>query len=647
MKKTICLVLFCLNLYSQSFFHSKYSWDKNPKVYTPTESEKKHERVVVTEKKIYEIAYEADGQAVIYETIHNRYHLNGNKAIDNANKGYMSLANVLEEIDLKARCITSDNKVIYFNKATLKSVDNLDGAGPFKLFAIDGVDSDCDIEIIYTNKKQFFSYASYAIKANSPIVHFESRVISPKNLVFESKTYNGLESFKSDDSDTTKNQLILIHSNIEAVQKEKYSANVANSMSFIFQLAYNTDKKKTKTYNWDVISQDFYNSLYSLEKSESKAIDKIVEKNKFAKFASRAEKIKSLDSYFKTNFEISENYSELKLEKSLEAKKINTTNGLKFYLGALKSLQIPFELVITTDRNDLVFDGKFPSYVYMDEFLIYFPEEGKYVSPMSLYSRFGFPSPDLLNNDGLFIKEVSIGDISSSTSKIKRIAPTGYKDSYHNTNVTANIDLEKKEVYLDVAHSIQGYSCYYIQPIYRYLTNEQKTEVNKNYHLSANSEGIKNLTFTNTAEEDLFVKPMIVNFNSYQNDFLENAGDKFILKVGLLIGPQAELYQEEKRKWPGEMNYPHYLMRILEINIPKGYKPTNLNDLIIEKTCIMDGNEIASFKSVFETKDNKIIITVYEDYRVMNYPLSIFDTFKAVLNAAADFNKKSIIFVKE
>lgn len=133
---------------------------------------------------------------------------------------------------------------------------------------------------------------------------------------------------------------------------------------------------------------------------------------------------------------------------------------------------------------------------------------------------------------------------------------------------------------------------------------------------------------------------MIVNFNSYQNDFLENAGDKFILKVGLLIGPQAELYQEEKRKWPGEMNYPHYLMRILEINIPKGYKPTNLNDLIIEKTCIMDGNEIASFKSVFETKDNKIIITVYEDYRVMNYPLSIFDTFKAVLNAAADFNKK-------
>ena len=66
--------------------------------------------------------------------------------------------------------------------------------------------------------------------------------------------------------------------------------------------------------------------------------------------------------------------------------------------------------------------------------------------------------------------------------------------------------------------------------------------------LSESTENVKNYEVLNTDEKDLFKKPMIVKYTDVQYDFLENAGSKFIFKACLLIGPQAQLYQEEKRK---------------------------------------------------------------------------------------------------
>ena len=151
MTKKIILILLILGLNSKllsaASFYSNYTWEKNPKVYQPKETEKKSDYVIVAEKKFWEVVYDSDGQASVYETVHFIYHANNANAVDRINKGFMSLRNNIEEIDLKARCITADNKIIYFNKSSIKSVDNYEGRGPYKLFAIDGVDAGCDVEI--------------------------------------------------------------------------------------------------------------------------------------------------------------------------------------------------------------------------------------------------------------------------------------------------------------------------------------------------------------------------------------------------------------------------------------------------------------------------------------------------------------------
>jgi len=642
---TLLIINLCVNYYAQDFYYKNYNWQKQPTVFKPSTSDLSHDLVFVCDKSFFEVAYEANGQPVIYETKHTIYHVNNIKAIDAVNKGYISTRSVNDEIELKARVITLTNKIIYFNKETVKRIDNYENEGPFTIFAIDGVEVGCDVEILYTNKKQFNPYMSRVITAKNPIEEYEVRLISPKNLVYDTKCYNGINNFIADTSNKEKNQLVLAQKNIGRVKTEKYSAGDANCMGYIIQLAYNSNKKTSKTYTWETIAKDYYNAIYTTEKNEMKAVEKFLDKNKISKLSSNEEKIKAIESILKINFELNDGVN-TDLEKSIDTKKINYTNTLKFYATAFKKLSIPFEVVLTNDRTDFKFDSKLASYIFIKDYLIYINELNKYFSPINIYSRLGYPNPYNTNCEAVFIKEVSLGDLNTASSKIKFITAPTYSNSYHNYNVTAQLDFDKKEAKLIVEQNLFGYSAYYIQPVYRYFNTEQKEENKKNYMITETTESIKNFEIQNVEEKDVFTKPMLVKYTIDQNEFLENAGNKFIFKVGLLIGPQAQLYQEGERKNNAEIVYTHSFKRDIEIVIPNGYKATNLKDLELNTVCRINDKDAATFKSTYSLKDNKIIVTVYEDYQLIDYPLANFEKFKDVINAAADFNKKNIIFEK-
>ncbi len=72
--------------------------------------------------------------------------------------------------------------------------------------------------------------------------------------------------------------------------------------------------------------------------------------------------------------------------------------------------------------------------------------------------------------------------------------------------------------------------------------------------------------------------------------WLEKAGNKILVKIGEIIGPQVEMYQEKPRQFDMDVNYPHTLDRTIEFTIPDGYKVKNLNDLVINKV-YKDNNE--------------------------------------------------------
>jgi len=647
--KITCLILMALTLLlrplsAQNYYYKTYTWDKQPKAYTA--GDKTQDFFKVKEKTVFEVAYESDGAAVLYETHHLILHLNSEKALDKVNKVYIPTSNIYDEVDLKARCITRDDKVIPFNKENVKKVENLEDMGAFTIFTVDGVEAGCDVEYMYTLKKKIYYNAMFDVENRVPVADYEFRIISPRNLVYEAKSYNGLSAFVKDKTDSLKNVIVLNEKNVAAFEEEKYSTGEAEKKCFLLQLNYNTDKGNFRLYTWETMAKSYYEGLYAFEKAEQKAVDKLLGKQKFAKEDSEEKKIRALESFMKTNFLISNDFDELPLDKSIDEKKISEGNALRVYIAALKSMQIPFELVFTCDRTDRKFDAKFPSYAYTGDVLFYFPNVGKYTSPLSLYYRLGYQDQDNLSSEGLFIKEVTMGEMSTATSKVKALPANDYKGSFHNMVVKAMPDLDNNQMKVEVKHLINGYSAQYYQPVYRYYDNDQKKEFEKGFYMVENAESVKNFTVTNYNEEDVYAKPFVISYTQDTPELLENAGNKYILKVGDLIGEQSELYQESKRRSEGDIIFTHYLQRDIEVVIPAGYKVSNPEDVVISKKCLIDGKDAAQFVSTYKIEGNKMLISVYEDYRALKYPLANFEDFKAVINAAADFNKKTLLFEK-
>ena len=105
------------------------------------------------------------------------------------------------------------------------------------------------------------------------------------------------------------------------------------------------------------------------------------------------------------------------------------------------------------------------------------------------------------------------------------------------------------------------------------------------------------------------------------------------------------MYQEKPRQLPVELPFPHVLQRIIHLHLPDGYAIKNLKDAeinIVHK----EGDEVTmGFVSTAKQNGQDIEIIINESYKRLSYPLTQFEEFKKVINAAADFNK--VVFVLE
>jgi cell fate (sporulation/competence/biofilm development) regulator YmcA (YheA/YmcA/DUF963 family) len=60
-----------------------------------------------------------------------------------------------------------------------------------------------------------------------------------------------------------------------------------------------------------------------------------------------------------------------------------------------------------------------------------------------------------------------------------------------------------------------------------------------------------------------------------------------------------------------------------------------------------DGTGVsARFTSKAEIVNTVIKVDIVEFYEKIEYPIELYDAFKAVINAAADFNKASVVLEK-
>jgi len=274
--------------------------------------------------------------------------------------------------------------------------------------------------------------------------------------------------------------------------------------------------------------------------------------------------------------------------------------------------------------------------------LIYLPDLNQYISPNFAAYRTPLFSHILANNYGLFISEVSVGKVHTPISETKYIEPVPIEYSQNNIDCKVEISDSPYDSKVTLINETSGYAAYGNQFIYSQIDDEEKEEFKierASYYVDKSE--INDVSVSNMDVNESSYVPMITKMNFNLSPFLEKAGNQYLLKVGELIGPQIEMYDENKERiFSTDHRYKMQYNRIIEIKFPEDYDVKGLDAIAMDHRSKVDGTEAAKFVSTYKwADDHTLLITINETYDQVVFPTESFESYKSVINAAADFNK--------
>ena len=643
----IVIVLLTIPGHGQdNLYVSDYNWDETPKFELDIDSNEPI--MALKEKYVNEFAYSQDNTFVQYYLEHKALWLNSNDKIEDYNRIYLSYSAKSEFLKSKARVITKGGKIINLDDSKILSAQDDETGQQYKYFAFEGVEKGSIIEYYYVEKKKpSYSGTAFRLQSDFDKKNVDFDLYSPSNLVFDFKSYNGLPEVTQDSLSKDRLHWNLSLKELDGLQKEEQAPYAASRGFLVYKLDKNLKTGKSDLSSYGSVAQNLYEYYYAEPSKEAKTLIQ-----EFIAMATEnsdgiESSIRSIDNVIKSSFILSEsNDDSLKeLEEILVKKVANYKGMLKLYVALLKSLQINLEIVITSHRDKLKFDKDFEANNFLTDFLIYFPKYNTYLSPSEMESRYGYPPGRLTDNYGLFIKEVSIGDFKSGIGKIKYIEALEADKSvdrmvidvqFNPNDLTSNL--------IKLRRSFTGYNAMPIHPYMSLVVGEDRAKIFEGLAKTMNENTVvKEVELINENPNLFGVKPIEFVIDIESDAFVEKAGSKYLFKIGELIGPQIEMYQEKERLLPYENEYNKSYFRTLSVSLPEGYRVANLDELNIENKYEKDGKQLFSFISYYELNDNIIHITADEHYRTNIVEPSIFEEFKKVINSAADFNKITLI----
>lgn len=638
--------LLCFWANSQDLY-TKSGWTTNPQYSDILENNKKESIVGITSEEKFEYYYSPSGDLELLHLIHRQFRLNTDDAINAFNKISVTLSNVIEIVDIKARVIKPNGKTVDFDKNNIKEIQSEQGKNNYKIFAIDGIEKGDDIEYYILRKMYGSNFGRYYYQFEYPIQKILFELISPKNLIFEAKGYNGFPNPESSVLEDGRNVLRCEFFNMPELKDEKYAYFNPRRARLDYRLSYNSVRGQAKLLTWSDASQRVYEMFY-LDKN-AKKIDKWI-KTISIKDGTNLTKTTQVEEYIKSNIYIQDfHVPDFDDFEYILKNKVSSVRGVVgLYVNIFKALGIKHEIVLTSDRTDVKFDPDFQSWNYLDKYLIYLPEFDKYIDPENRAYRLGCVDGDLTATNGLFIGIVKIGDFESAVGKIKYIKPTSYEQNYDNLDIDISINPENGETKVLTTRGFKGLSGGYFNILYKSMESENQQKflkelmnskspdaeyVTLNVHDKSNIEFIKNAEF-------------LIFSEFLTKAFTQVAGNKILLNVGESIGPQTEMYFTEERKVVGEYSNNRWYYRKIRVNVPEGYKivnPEASKFYFVEKS---GDRNIYGFISDYSYENNVYTIIIDEYYKEIFTALEHFEGFKNVVNAAADFNKVILVLEK-
>jgi hypothetical protein len=318
----------------------------------------------------------------------------------------------------------------------------------------------------------------------------------------------------------------------------------------------------------------------------------------------------------------------------------------RLFLAVFNSLNIQCNPVLTCSRESIKFDADFDTWAFLDDYLLNFPQTKKFLSPYVFECRYPFVQPEFTAQKGLFMQPFTSGNTTSALSVIGEIPAVDY--TYNLDNLELDIvfadDLSSNEI--RQSREFGGYNAAYFTPYYDIMSKDQKEEMIDQL-TKQTAPDAKITKWTARAASDSKSNNFMVSVDFQSSHFVERAGSRILFKVGELIGPQIEMYRDDERTVAVENDFNRMYNRVIKINLPPGYKVKNADDLVIDIAYTDEDDVPFSFKSDYSLEDNVLTVHIEEYYKEIYAPLSRYEDFRKVVNAAADFNKITLVLERK
>ena len=649
----IFVLTVCLQhvVFGNPLFFDEYNWDFEPKFEVLDIPVKEHNAVVLKDLKAVEYYLDEDYNTLLQlYTVHTKVQVNTHNAVEMYNKLYMPMARVLSIEDLRARVITKES-VKEIDDIDLKDYEGEDSYSSYKYFAIEGVEVGSQIEYIYTFKmtpqlegtREFFQ--TDELKLNT-----EFHIYCDDKMFFKTKGYNGFHDLSLDTTQEGKNHYFAKIETIEALKPELYAPYNDRLMRIEYKLDFIEPANEVKLNTYNQISTQLNKYLrVGISKKDIKALKKLSKKLGLASLEELAQ-IRKIEDYIKRNITISDqsNQDLETLEVILENLVANERGIIKLYISWFDLFSIDYDYGLTSDRTRVSMDPHFESYSFLENYIFYFPKYDQYMAPTEMLYRVGYIPFNWCNNYGLFVKSVQDGDDLIDVGEIKFIEPLPYNKSEDLQDIKIEFDGEFDALNLGISRTFTGYNATFIQPIFELIPEaETKLVVSELLNLSGKDFDLLDYKLINVSLDSFYRKPFVIEGKATtKSSFYGKAGDRYLLKIGEVIGEQVEMYQEEDRKLPVENEYNRNYERKIQFEIPKGYAVRNLDELKMDIHYEENGERSMGFSSEYRVEGDQVFVYIHEYYKKLEYPVETFDQFRKIINAAADFNKKVLIFEK-
>jgi hypothetical protein len=203
---------------------------------------------------------------------------------------------------------------------------------------------------------------------------------------------------------------------------------------------------------------------------------------------------------------------------------------------------------------------------------------------------------------------------------------------------------------LKVYRSLSGYSARSYQGIFHLIADEDALkEVQESLLGYLDMEAtVENQEIINADVVKLGRAPLMSSGTLTDANYIESAGSDLLLNVGKLIGPQSAMYDEDSLRLNDVYNsYGHNYYREIRFTIPEGFRMVDPEKMNFNKTLVLDGETKALFTSTYSVTGKDVTVFVKEWYDGAKYPKEAFQEYLSVINAAADFNKVSVLLEQE